>query len=65
MLIMPMISRLIVKWFHLDVSSGRAVIFSAGNRLFLCEFCLADKIHILLVLSLIQNNIKITCFYIK
>ncbi|MGG3279152.1 arsenic resistance protein [Paenibacillus solani] len=32
MFIMPFISRLIVKWFGLDIRSGRAVIFSAGTR---------------------------------
>jgi len=32
LLIMPIITRFIVKWFRLDVKSGRAVIFSAGTR---------------------------------
>lgn len=32
MLIMPIISRFIVKWFRLDIQSGRAVIFSSGTR---------------------------------
>lgn len=32
MLIMPFITRFIVKWFRLDVRSGRAVIFSSGTR---------------------------------
>ena len=32
MLIMPFITRYIVKWFGLDVRSGRAVIFSSGTR---------------------------------
>ncbi|WP_028563362.1 arsenic resistance protein [Paenibacillus pinihumi] len=32
MAIMPFIGRLIVKWFRLDVESGRAVIFSGGTR---------------------------------
>jgi len=32
MFIMPFITRFIVKWFRLDVKSGRAVIFSAGTR---------------------------------
>ncbi|MGN7454212.1 arsenic resistance protein [Paenibacillus pasadenensis] len=32
MLIMPFITRFIVKWFRLDVESGRAVIFSSGTR---------------------------------
>ncbi|SDD37860.1 Arsenite efflux pump ArsB, ACR3 family [Paenibacillus sp. UNCCL117] len=32
MLVMPFISRFIVKWFRLDVMSGRAVIFSSGTR---------------------------------
>ncbi len=32
MFIMPFISRLIVKWFRLDIGSGRAVIFSSGTR---------------------------------
>ncbi|MFB9326345.1 arsenic resistance protein [Paenibacillus aurantiacus] len=32
MLIMPFIARVIVKWFRLDVRSGRAVIFSSGTR---------------------------------
>jgi ACR3 family arsenite transporter len=32
MFIMPFISRFIVKWFRLDIRSGRAVIFSAGTR---------------------------------
>jgi len=32
MLIMPLVTRFIVKWFRLDVKSGRAVIFSAGTR---------------------------------
>lgn len=30
--IMPWITRWIVQWFKLDISSGRAVIFSAGTR---------------------------------
>ncbi|TVY02120.1 arsenic resistance protein [Cohnella terricola] len=32
MLLMPLITRYIVKWFRLDIKSGRAVIFSAGTR---------------------------------
>ncbi|MCY9692247.1 arsenic resistance protein [Paenibacillus alginolyticus] len=32
MLVMPFITRYIVKWFGLDVRSGRAVIFSSGTR---------------------------------
>ncbi len=32
MLIIPFISRYIVKWFRVDVQSGRAVIFSSGTR---------------------------------
>lgn len=32
MLIMPFITRIIVKWFKLDIASGRAVIFSSGTR---------------------------------
>ncbi|RJX40480.1 arsenic resistance protein [Paenibacillus pinisoli] len=32
MLIMPCITRYIVKWFKLDAASGRAVIFSSGTR---------------------------------
>ncbi|REK76856.1 arsenic resistance protein [Paenibacillus paeoniae] len=32
MFIMPFISRMIAKWFRLDVKLGRAVIFSAGTR---------------------------------
>ncbi|MFC4306697.1 arsenic resistance protein [Cohnella boryungensis] len=32
MLIMPFVTRSIVKWFRLDIRSGRAVIFSAGTR---------------------------------
>jgi ACR3 family arsenite efflux pump ArsB len=32
MLIMPFVTRYIVKWFRLDIRSGRAVIFSAGTR---------------------------------
>ncbi|MFD1174525.1 arsenic resistance protein [Oceanobacillus picturae] len=32
MVIMPLVSRLIVRWFRLDVFSGRAVVFSAGTR---------------------------------
>lgn len=32
MFIMPFITRFIVKWFRLDIRSGRAVIFSAGTR---------------------------------
>lgn len=32
MLIMPFITHFIVKWFRLDVRSGRAVIFSSGTR---------------------------------
>lgn len=32
MFIMPLVSRLIVKWFGLDIKTGRAVIFSAGTR---------------------------------
>ncbi|WP_028610880.1 arsenic resistance protein [Paenibacillus harenae] len=32
MLIMPFITRFIVKWFRLDIRSGRAVIFSSGTR---------------------------------
>lgn len=32
MIIMPFVSRMIVKWFKLDISTGRAVIFSSGTR---------------------------------
>ncbi|MFS0874055.1 arsenic resistance protein [Paenibacillus xylanilyticus] len=32
MIIMPLITRLIVKFFSLDIRSGRAVVFSAGTR---------------------------------
>lgn len=32
MIIMPVITRLIVKYFSLDIRSGRAVVFSAGTR---------------------------------
>ncbi|WP_394542622.1 arsenic resistance protein [Priestia aryabhattai] len=32
MIIMPILSRLIVKWFNLDIGSGRALIFSGGTR---------------------------------
>jgi len=32
MLVMPFISRYIVKWFRVDVQSGRAGIFSSGTR---------------------------------
>lgn len=32
MIIMPIISRFIVKWFNLDIGSGRALIFSGSTR---------------------------------
>ncbi|WHY72806.1 arsenic resistance protein [Fictibacillus enclensis] len=32
MIIMPFISRLMVKWFKLDIGSGRALIFSGSTR---------------------------------
>ncbi|MGG3891581.1 arsenic resistance protein [Metabacillus fastidiosus] len=32
MIIMPIISRFIAKWFKLDISSGRALIFSGATR---------------------------------
>ncbi|MDQ6423397.1 bile acid:sodium symporter [Paenibacillus sp. LHD-117] len=32
MLIMPFVTRFIIKWFRLDIKSGRTVIFSAGTR---------------------------------
>lgn len=32
MIIMPIISRLIVGWFRLEIGTGRAVIFSSGTR---------------------------------
>jgi arsenite transporter len=32
MIIMPIISRFIAKWFKLDIGSGRALIFSGSTR---------------------------------
>ncbi|KAB7672205.1 arsenic resistance protein [Bacillus sp. B1-b2] len=32
MVIMPFVSKMIVKWFKLDIGTGRAVIFSSGTR---------------------------------
>ncbi|GGG59721.1 arsenic resistance protein [Paenibacillus radicis (ex Gao et al. 2016)] len=31
-LVMPLLSRLVVKWFRLDTGAGRAVLFSSGTR---------------------------------